>query len=167
MNRFLDAPIPDIRSRIIDEIDGGFLADVSATSNWAGEEADKQRQETRRIFNTVGTTLFERIEVSPINSVSLDTNYNLRISWSDGTTTGLAGAGGERTIIAAALLISMSKAYTPDVPILMFDGMLENLDPNSMKSLLDFLSEYAKTEDIAIVVSLFDSSEPVAKVSTR
>ena len=167
VNGLLDASIPDIRSRIIDEIDGGFLADVSATSSWAAEEADKQRQETRRIFNEVGTTLFERLEISPINSVSLDTNYNLRISWSDGTTTGLAGAGGERTIIAAALLISMRKAYTPDVPILMFDGMLENLDPNSMKSLLDFLSEYAKTEDIAVVASLFDSSESVAKVSTR
>jgi len=167
VNGLLDTSVPDIRSRIIDEIDGGFLADVSATSAWAAEEADKQRQETRRIFNEVGTTLFERLDVSPINSVSLDTNYNLRISWSDGTTTGLAGAGGERTIIAAALLISMRKAYTPDVPILMFDGMLENLDSNSMKSLLDFLSEYAKTEDIAVVASLFDSSESVAKVSTR
>jgi hypothetical protein len=167
VNGFLDTSVPDIRSRIIDEIDGGFLADVSATSTWAAEEADKQRQETRRIFNEVGTTLFERLDVSPINSVSLDTNYNLRINWSDGTTTGLAGAGGERTIIAAALLISMRKAYTPDVPILMFDGMLENLDPNSMKSLLDFLSEYAKTEDIAVVASLFDSSESVAKVSIR
>ena len=167
VNGLLDASIPDIRSRIIDEIDGGFLADVSATSSWAAEEADKQRQETRRIFNEVGTTLFERLEVSPINSVSLDTNYNLRISWSDGSSTGLAGAGGERTIIAAALLISMRKAYTPDVPILMFDGMLENLDPDSMKSLLDFLSEYAKTEDIAVVASLFDSSESVAKVSVR
>ena len=167
VNGLLDASIPDIRSRIIDEIDGGFLADVSATSSWAAEEADKQRQETRRIFNEVGTTLFERLEVSPINSVSLDTNYNLRISWSDGSSTGLAGAGGERTIIAAALLISMRKAYTPDIPILMFDGMLENLDPDSMKSLLDFLSEYAKTEDIAVVASLFDSSESVAKVSVR
>ena len=163
----LDASIPDIRSRIIDEIDNGFLSDVSATSVWAATEADKQRQETRRIFNEVGTTLFERLAVSPINSVSLDTNYNLRTTWADGTVTGLSGAGGERTIVAAALLISMRKAYTPEVPILMFDGMLENLDPDSMKSLLDFLSEYAKSEDIAVVVSLFDSSESKAVVSTR
>ena len=167
VNGLLDASVPDIRSRIIDEIDGGFLADVSATSTWAAEEADKQRQEARRIFNEVGTTLFERMDVSPINSVSLDTNYKLKTTWADGTVTGLSGAGGERTIVAAALLISMRKAYTPDVPILMFDGMLENLDPDTMKSLLDFLSEYAKTEDIAVVVSLFDSSESVAKVSTR
>ena len=163
----LDASVPDIRSRIIDEIDNGFLSDVSVTSVWAATEADKQRQETRRIFNEVGTTLFERLAVSPINSVSLDTNYNLRTTWADGTVTGLSGAGGERTIVAAALLISMRKAYTPEVPILMFDGMLENLDPDSMKSLLDFLSEYAKSEDIAVVVSLFDSSESKAVVSTR
>ena len=163
----LDASVPDIRSRIIDEIDNGFLSDVSVTSVWAATEADKQRQETRRIFNEVGTTLFERLAVSPINSVSLDTNYNLRTAWADGTVTGLSGAGGERTIVAAALLISMRKAYTPEVPILMFDGMLENLDPDSMKSLLDFLSEYAKSEDIAVVVSLFDSSESKAVVSTR
>ncbi|HIG34197.1 MAG TPA: hypothetical protein EYQ11_04905 [Candidatus Poseidoniales archaeon] len=104
------------------------------------------------------------MDVSPINSVSLDTNYKLRTTWADGTVTGLSGAEGERTIVAAALLISMRKAYTPEVPILMFDGVLESLDPKPRKELLSFLGEYAKTEGIAVVVSEFDSGQAVARV---
>lgn len=167
VNKYLEQSAPEIKSRLISEIDNGFLVDVTATSKWAQGEADKQRQETRRIFNEVGTKLFERLKVSPISSVSLDTGYNLKISWSDGSVTGLTGAGGERTIIAAALLISMRKAYTPEIPILMFDGILENLDPKPREGFLDFLSEYAKSEDVAVVVSLFDSSESTATVSVR
>ena len=165
--QFLDDSIPEIRSRLIDEIDNGLLKIVAATSRWTQEEADKQRQETRRIFNDVGTTLFQRLKVSPISSVSLDTDYRLRIDWSDGENTGLTGAGGERTIIATALLIAMRKAYTPNIPILMFDGVLENLDPKPREELLDFLSEYAKSEGVAVVVSLFDSSKAKATMSVR
>jgi len=167
VTQFLDDSVPEIRSRLIDEIDNGLLLAVAATSRWAQEEADKQRQETRRIFNDVGTTLFQRLKVSPISSVSLDTDYRLRIDWSDGESTGLTGAGGERTIIAAALLIAMRKAYTPNIPILMFDGVLENLDPRPREEFLDFLSEYAKSESVAVVASLFDSSKAKATMSVR
>jgi hypothetical protein len=157
----------EIRSILIAEIDRGFLANVSATSTWAAEEADRQRQETRRVFNDVGTTLFTRLKVSQIKAVSLNTDYRLEVSWSDGSTTGLTGAGGERTIIAAALLIAMRKAYTPDVPILMLDGVMESLDPRPREEFLSFLGEYAKEEDIAIVVSVFDSGTAKATVMTR
>ena len=158
---------PEVRSRIKQIIEDGFLAQISATSKWTEQEADKQRQETRRIFNEVGTTLFGRLKMSPISSVTLDTDYQLKISWSDGSTTGLTGAGGERTIIAAALLIAMRKAYSPEIPILMFDDITDKLDPRPRKEFLDFLSEYAKTEDVAVIVSELDSSFSTAKVSIR
>jgi ABC-type thiamine transport system ATPase subunit len=105
--------------------------------------------------------------VSQIKAVSLNTDYQLEVSWSDGTTTGLTGSGGERTIIAAALLIAMRKAYTPGVPILMLDGVMESLDPRPREEFLSFLEEYAKEEDIAIVVSAFDSGASIATVMTR
>ncbi len=154
----------EIRALLIMEIDRGLLHDLSATSVWAAEEADRQSQETRRVFNEVGTTLFKRLKFSPFTSVSLNTNYQLEIGYPDGTTSGLTGAGGERLIIAAAILIAMRKAYTPEVPILMFDGVLESLDPKPRKELLSFLGEYAKTEGIAVVVSEFDSGQAVARV---
>jgi hypothetical protein len=154
----------EIRALLIAEIDRGLLHDLSATSVWAAEEADRQSQETRRVFNEVGTTLFNRLKVSPITSVSLNTNYQLEIEWSDGKTTGLTGAGGERMIIAAAILIAMRKAYTPEVPILMFDGVMESLDPKPRKELLSFLGEYAKTEGVAVVATEFDSGNAVATV---
>lgn len=155
----------EIRSLIINELDRGFLHDLTATSTWAAEEADRQRQETRRVFNEVGTTLFNRLKVSPIIGVSLNTEYQLQIAWSDGKTTGLTGSGGERAIISAAMLIAMRKAYTPEVPILMFDGIMETLDEKPREKLLSFLDEYAKTENVAIVASIFDSDSSVVTVN--
>ncbi len=160
-----DISTPDVRSLIKAEIDNGILADIDATTKWVSETIENQLQQTRRIFNDVGTSLFTTLSSSPISGVELDTDYQLRVKWKDGSTTGLTGAGGERTIIAAALLIAMRKAFTPDIPILMFDGMLENLDPGSRTSFLDFLKSYAATEDIAVFVSLFDEKKNTAEVS--
>jgi len=155
----------EIRSLLIAEIDRNLLHHLNATSTWAAEEADRQRQETRRVFNEVGTTMFNRLKVSQITGVSLDVDYELKINWANQVKpTGLTGAGGERTIIATALLMAMRKAYTPEIPILMFDGVLENLDNRPREELLAFLGEYSKDEDIAIVTSVFDSSIAVAKV---
>jgi hypothetical protein len=60
--------------------------------------------------------------------------------------------------------MSMRKAYTPEITFLMFDGVLENLDNRPREELLAFLGEYSKDEDIAIAVSVFDSSIAVAKI---
>lgn len=160
-----DISTPDVRSLIKAEIDNGILADIDVTAKWVSQTIENQLQQTRRIFNEVGTSLFTTLSSSPISGVELDTDYQLKVKWKDGSTTGLTGAGGERTIIAAALLIAMRKAFTPDIPILMFDGMLENLDPGSRTSFLDFLKSYAETEKIAVIVSLFDEKKNTAEVS--
>ena len=159
----------EIRSRILSKINEGsnFLNNISSTTDWVAEEAEKQRQGTRRIFNEVGTTLFSKLKMSKITSVSLDTDYELEVGWADGETTGLTGAGGERTVIAAALLISMRKAYSPEIPILMFDDIIDKLDPKPREDFLKFLDEYAKSEDVAIIVSQLDSSINDATVKIR
>ena len=154
----------EIRSILTAELDRGLLEHIGSSAQWAAEEADRQRQETRRVFNNVGTTMFKRLKVSPITGVSLNIDYNIEINWADGPPTGLSGAGGERTIIAAALLIAMRKAYTPEIPILMLDGVMENLDDRPREELLAFLGEYAKTEDIAVLTSRLNRQYDSAKV---
>ena len=154
----------EIRSILTAELDSGLLEHIGSSAQWAAEEADRQRQETRRVFNNVGTTMFKRLKVSPITGVSLNIDYNIEINWADGPPTGLSGAGGERTIIAAALLIAMRKAYTPEIPILMLDGVMENLDDRPREELLAFLGEYAKTEDIAVLTSRLNRQYDNAKV---
>jgi len=154
----------EIRSILTTELDRGLLEHIGSSAQWAAEEADRQRQETRRVFNNVGTTMFERLKVSPITGVSLNNDYNIEINWAEGPPTGLTGAGGERTIIAAALLIAMRKAYTPEIPILMLDGVMENLDARPREELLAFLGEYAKTEEIAVLTSRLNRDYDSAKV---
>ena len=156
----------EIRSILTTELDRGLLEHIGSSSQWAAEEADRQRQETRRVFNNVGTTMFKRLKVSPITGVSLNNDYNIEINWAEGPPTGLTGAGGERTIIAAALLIAMRKAYTPEIPILMLDGVMENLDARPREELLAFLGEYAKTEEIAVLTSRLNRDYDSAKVIT-
>ena len=158
---------PEIRNIITSALDNGLLADIEATSRYAALQADNQRQETRRVFNEVGTSLFAKLKFSPIVKVALDTDYTLKLTWQNGDITGLTGAGGERTIIASAMLIAMRKAYTPEIPILMLDGVLKELNADSSEELLSFLSEYSASEGISVIVSMLDDSKPVAEVKSR
>jgi len=159
----------EIRSLIFSKISEGsdFINNILSTTEWVAEEAEKQRQGTRRIFNEVGTTIFIKLKMSKITSVSLDTDYQLKVGWLDGTVTGLSGSGMERATIAAALLISMRKAYSPEIPILMFDSILDNLDQKPKEDFLKFLDEYAKSENIAIIVSQLDSTLATPKINVR
>ena len=161
-----DIGIPEVRSLIKAEIDNGILVDIGPTTDWVSETVENQQQQTRRIFNEIGTTLFEKMPNSRIKSVELNTDYEIRQTWDDGQTTGLTGSGGERALTAAAILIAMRKAFTPDIPILMIDGVLEKLDVSKRKVLLDFLKDYAETDGVTIVVSLLNEKETEVKVST-
>ena len=156
----------EVRSLIKAEIDNGILVDIGPTTDWVSETVENQQQQTRRIFNEIGTTLFEKMPNSRIKSVELNTDYEIRQTWDDGQTTGLTGSGGERALTAAAILIAMRKAFTPDIPLLMIDGVLEKLDVSKRKILLDFLKDYAETDGVTIVVSLLNEKETEVKVST-
>ena len=157
--------VPEIRSLIKEELVNGILIDIGATSKWVTESIEDQLQKTRKEFNKVGTTLFANLSNSKIKSIELDTNYRIRQTWADGSITGLAGSGGERSITSAAILIAMRKAFTPDVPILMIDGVLEKIDEDARGPLFDFLKDYAKSDGVTIVVSILDGKSTDVKVS--
>jgi hypothetical protein len=156
--------VPVIRSLIKAGIDNGILADIGVTSKWVTENIENQLQQTRKIFNEVGTTLFEKMPNSRIKSVELDTNYKILQTWDDGRITGLSGSGGELALTAVAILIAMRMAFTPDIPILMIDGVLESLDSGAKRTLLDFLKGYAKSDGVTIMVSHLDENTPKVKI---
>ena len=81
VNTHLEKSASEIRSLLKANLTSGVLNTVISTSAWTREEADRQRQETRRVFNDVGTNLFNRMKFSQINGIQLDTDYNISISW--------------------------------------------------------------------------------------
>ena len=101
-----------------------------------------------------------------MQKMELDSSYQLKISWKDGRVTGLSGSGGERTIVAAAMLIAMRRAYTPEIPLLFFDGVMGNLNDKARKELESFLASYAESTDIAVVATLLTDSSQL-KIETR
>ena len=149
---------------IKEELVNGILIDIGATSKWVTESIEDQLQKTRKEFNKVGTTLFANLSNSKIKSIELDTNYRIRQTWADGSITGLAGSGGERSITSAAILIAMRKAFTPDVPILMMDGLIEKIDEGARGPLFDFLKDYAKDDGVTFVASMLNEKSTDVKV---
>ena len=139
---------------------------VNATFDYAEQKAKEHREKAREIFNQVGATIFTTLSFSPMQKMELDSSYQLRISWKDGRVTGLSGSGGERTIVAAAMLIAMRRAYTPEIPMLFFDGVMGNLNDKARKELESFLASYAESTDIAVVATLLTDS-PQLKIETR
>ena len=47
----------------------------------------------------------------------------------------------------------------------MFDGVLENLDDGPREEFIKFLDEYAKSESVAVVVSLLDEKCPTPQIN--
>lgn len=138
-------------------VDGTLWGAVSSTVEHARTKADEHRQAARRIFNEIGTSLFADLSFSPIEDLQLDTDYNLSIGWKNrDRRTGLHGSEGELTIIAAALLIALRKAYTENIPLLMFDSILDNINPDDRNLLFQFLESYAASENIAVLVTQLD-----------
>ena len=65
----------------------------------------------------------------------------------------LTGSEGERTLIASAILIALREAYTPEIPVLMLDGMLDNLNDEPREELVSFLNAYAGEKDVAVIAT--------------
>jgi hypothetical protein len=131
---------------------------INATATYVDNKASEHREKAKEIFNDVGSSIFSTLSFSPMSKMELSDSYEIKITWADGRVTGLSGSGGERTIVAAAMLIAMRAAYTPKIPILMFDGVLGNLNDKARKELETFLSGYAGATDIAVVATLLTDS---------
>jgi len=133
--------------------DGSLWSMVTPMREMAETTADSHKQSARRVFNEIGTEIFQTLDFSPIRKLSLNTEYELKIERRDGRVTGLSGSESERAMTAAALLIAMRKSYTPEIPLLMFDAILDTLNPGPREEMKKFLSEYAEKEGIAIIIT--------------
>ena len=156
----------DVQSHLYEMFEEGTLwARTSSMKEYCRKMYEEHRQAARRIFNETGSSLFEALDFSPFEKVELDTDYQLRMKRKgQDAWIGISGSEGERVIVAASLLIAMRKAYTPGIPLLMFDGVLDNLDDTPKAQLMNFLREYASNEGIAIVVTSMDTNTSVAQV---
>ena len=141
-----------------------LLSELLAMKNHCAEQAESHRLKARTIFNEIGASIFAKLSLSPMKSITLDGLNQLSIVWSDGSTTGLTGSEGERTLIASAILIALREAYTPEIPVLMLDGMLDNLNDEPREELVSFLNAYAGEKDIAVIATRLDDGRPTPAI---
>jgi len=160
IEKYIEVPDPRKESILLDLLRNWKLsAAINATVEYVDNKATEHREKAREIFNEVGSSIFSSLSFSPMTKMELNDSYELKITWADGRgVTGLSGSGGERTIVAAAMLIAMRAAYTPEIPFLMLDGVLGNLNEKARKELETFLAGYAEATDIAVVATLLTDS---------
>jgi DNA repair exonuclease SbcCD ATPase subunit len=141
-----------------------FINEVEALETHCATQAESHRLKARNIFNQIGQSIFAKLSFSPMKSITLDGHNQLKVVMADGKETGLTGSEGERTLIAAAILIALREAYTPDIPMLMLDGILDNLNAEPREELINFLGAYATNKDIAIIATRLDDGRPIPEV---
>lgn len=141
-----------------------FLDEVEQLALYCATQAESHRVKARSIFNEIGQSIFTKLSFSPIKSIRLDGHNQLKVKDPTGKETGLTGSEGERTLIAAAILIALREAYTPDVPLLMLDGILDNLNAEPREKLVAFLGAYASDKNIAILATRLDDGRPTPEV---
>ena len=165
MERNLSKSSSEIEGLLLGLLKQGKLSEiVNATFDYAEEKAKEHREKAREIFNQVGATIFTTL-VLPYAENGIRLFIPVENLWKDGRVTGLSGSGGERTIVAAAMLIAMRRAYTQKF-YLFFDGVMGNLNDKARKELESFLASYAESTDIAVVATLLTDS-PQLKIETR
>ena len=141
-----------------------FINEVESLELHCATQAESHRLKARNIFNEIGKSIFAKLSFSPMKSITLDGHNQLKVVMADGNETGLTGSEGERTLIAAAILIALREAYTPDIPMLMLDGIVDNLNAEPREELINFLSAYATDKDIAIIATRLDDGRPTPEV---
>lgn len=114
---------------------------------------EEQQGGAARNFNENINKLIKELKFSEFKEVSLDLNdYNLKVVRKDDTIQSISSlSGSERGIIAALLQICTKETYLPEIPFIVGDDIIMDMDPNRSEVFLNYLKKLAKKNDWVIV----------------
>ncbi|EEB72938.1 archaea-specific SMC-related protein [Thermococcus sp. AM4] len=144
--------------------------ELSSAYKYAHNQAEKVRQEARKQFNTMITSVLKRIGFSEFKKIYLDKDYILNVQYvaPNGEVKIIqpyALSESERVAIALVLMLALNKVYRENINYIIIDNMYEYFDQYRTDEILKLLNEYAKQEQVTIVLTRTTSNVNDIKVS--
>ena len=123
--------------------------------NHLDSQIDEQKGGAAKKFNANIKNLIKELNFTEFKQVSIELeNYDLKVIRSDNSIQSINSlSGSERGIIASLLQICAKETYLPEVPFLIGDDILMDIDPVRREVFFDYLKSLAYKNDWFIILT--------------
>jgi DNA repair exonuclease SbcCD ATPase subunit len=145
------------------------LDGINSAKKYALEMAEKIRREAVKQFNNMVQDVLRRIGFSEFKRIYLDKNYILNVQYvsPEGEVKVIqphALSESERVSVALVLMLALNKVYREGINYIVIDNMYEYFDEYRTNEILKVLLEYAKQENVTILLTKTSYEEDDLKV---
>lgn len=146
-----------------------LLRSINNARKYALKRAEDIRQEAIKQFNTMIQEVLKRIGFSEFKRIYLDKNYILNVQYvsPEGEVKIIqpyALSESERVSVALVLMLALNKVYRENINYIVIDNMYEYFDEYRTEEILKLLLEYAKQENVTIILTRTTSEESTLQV---
>jgi len=147
------------------------LNGINYAKKYSLEMAERIRREAVKQFNNMVQDTLKRIGFSEFKRIYLDKNYILNVQYvtPDGEIKIIqphALSESERVSIALVLMLALNKVYRENIDYIVIDNMYEYFDEYRTEEILKVLLEYAKNENVTVLLTrtTFEDTDLKVKV---
>jgi DNA repair exonuclease SbcCD ATPase subunit len=121
--------------------------------------AEAQKDEAKKLFNASVKDLLDKLKFEEFRSVALNKDYRLYVERFDEKRRDYVKQNAstlstsEKLAIALILQVALKETYVPEIPFLLVDDVLEDLDEGRLDTILKYLSSKAKESDWFVVAT--------------
>ena len=146
---------------VVDKIIEEFIEILSKVKNHLDLRIREQREGAAKKFNASIKNLIKELKFDTFKEIYLDMkNYRLTIIEKNDDSQELSSvSGGEKAIISSLLQISAKETYLSDIPFLIGDEIILDLDPERSEIFLNYLKKIAKEKDWFIILTKMTSDD--------
>lgn len=141
----------DLAEQILEE----FLEILEKTKNYLESRIKEQREGAANKFNESIKNLIKELKFEAFKEIYLDLeNYRLKIVDNHDNSQELSSvSGGEKVIISSLLQISAKETYLSDIPFLIGDEIILDLDQERSEIFINYLKKIAREKDWFIILT--------------
>ncbi len=147
------------------------LNGINSAKKYSLDMAEKIRREAVKQFNNMVQDVLKRIGFSEFKRIYLDRNYILNVQYvsPEGEIKVIqphALSESERVSVALVLMLALNKVYREGINYIVIDNMYEYFDEYRTEEILKVLLEYAKQENVTVLLTktTFEDSDLKVRV---
>lgn len=149
-----------------------MLKALEKSREYALKKAEEIRSKAIAQFNTMIKDVLKRTKFSEFKRIYLDKNYILNVQYvsPEGEIKIIqpyALSESERVLVALVLMLAFNKVYRENIKYIVIDNMYEYFDEYRTEEILKLLSDYAKKEQVTILLTRTTSDGETTSLRVR
>lgn len=149
-----------------------WIDELKWMSEYVEGEVTKQRRKAADVFNANVTDLLEELGFQEFRTVKVDDRFRLYVERYDQKLKDYVPqevktlSTSEKLSVALILQLALKETYVPRIPFFVVDDILEDLDEDRARKVMDYLSEKGESEGICVIATKLDPSLDQLEISS-